>query len=123
MCVSLFESFCIILSIDSDSQKIQLLLNQILQAEVEQKQGEKEVDHTHQRIEPKFVSEPTIGEKAETKEKLHLTAALARFDPVPKESALYEASDLAETYQLKYDIKEEREENELQDKTELERRH
>ena len=111
MCVSLFESFCIILSIESNSQNMQILLKQILQAEVKQKkvyQRQKPTEH-------KLVSDSTTGEKEETKEKLLLTTA--------KETALHEASALAETYQLKYDIKEERKENEPLDKTELERRH
>ena len=113
MCVSLFESFCIILSIESNSQNMQILLKQILQAEVNQKKEKKKVYQRHKSTEHKLVSDSTTGEKDETKEKLLLTAASARFDPVPKETALHEASALAETYQLKYDIKEERKENEL----------
>ena len=62
MCVSLFESFCIILSIDSNRDNMILLLKQILQAGVEQKKEKvkiKEVDQTQQSTEHKFVPDPT----------------------------------------------------------------
>ena len=135
MCVSLFESFCIILSIDSNRNNMILLLKQILQAGVEQKKEKmkvKEVDQAQQSIEHKFVPDPTPAPEeskqeenpAETKEELLLAAAAASANLDPsnaEETSLQETSELAESYQLKYDIKHEKKEDELQDKTELER--
>ena len=132
MCVSLFESFCIILSIDSNGKSLQLLLKQILQCGgVEQKKEKQKIsskiegvdEQTNPATEHKFLPESKL-EEVEAKEELLLAAAAsANLDPataVTEGTSLHETSELAESYQLKYDIKEEQTENELQDKAKLE---
>ena len=131
MCVSLFESFCIILSIDSNGENMQLLLKQILQcAGVEQKKEKQTIlskteevdDQTNPATEHKFLPESKQEEDEAKGELLLAAAASANLDPaVTEETSLHETSELAESYQLKYDIKEEQRENELQDKAKLER--
>ena len=138
MCVSLFESFCIILYADNHSEKIQLLLKQILQAGVEQTKEKsksmsknKEVDKVKHESEQNLAPDPATQSESnqekekedETKGELLLADASANLNPsdVKETSLQEETSELAESYQLKYDIKQEEKENETEDKRELER--
>ena len=112
MCVSLFESFFIVLWLDnSNGNNIQILLRQILQAGVEQKierqeknkktnMRETETNEKNKSTEHKFLpdSKNTKQELQECKDE----PLLAQID---EEASLTERTEVADSYQLKYDVK------------------